>query len=128
MTGAAIQRQKIAMPKRLQSLGTANTELEGRFKTSFDLLAKDNELSSKPLENELKGIRDKLTSSLGKDRGRVLLVRNKAVFLEEIAALEMRLSMRIGIKLTKKALQPQAWNKVSDAIVTRYTMAFIPSP
>ena len=54
MTGAAIQRQKISMPKSLQALGTAKTELEGRFKTSFDLLAKDNALSSKKLEKELK--------------------------------------------------------------------------
>jgi hypothetical protein len=92
MTGAAIQRQKISMPKNLQALGTSNTELEGRFKTSFDLLAKDNALSSKELEKDLKEIRDKFTSSLGKDRGRVLLVRNKDLFLKKIAELDEKLS------------------------------------
>ncbi len=92
MTGAAIQRQKISMPKSLQALGTANTELEGRFKTSFDLLAKDNALSSKNLEKDLKDIRDKFTSSLGKDRGRVLLVRNKELFLKKIDELDKKLT------------------------------------
>jgi hypothetical protein len=92
MTGAAIQRQKISMPKSLQALGTANTELEGRFKTSFDLLAKDNALSSKKLEKDLKEIRDKFTSSLGKDRGRVLLVRNKELFLKKIDELDEKLA------------------------------------
>jgi RNA-binding protein YhbY len=92
MTGAAIQRRKISMPKSLQSVGTANTELEGRFNTSFDLLAKDNALSSKMLEKELRDIRDKFTSSLGKDRGRVLLVRKKVRFLEKIAELDTKLT------------------------------------
>lgn len=93
MTGAAIQRQKISMPKSLQALGTENTELEGRFKTSFDLLAKDNALSSKKLEKELKEIRDKFTSSLGKDRGKVLLVRNKALFVKKVNELEAKLTI-----------------------------------
>lgn len=91
MTGAAIQRQKIAMPKRLQSVGTDNNELEGRFKTTFDLLAKGNALSSSNLEKELKDIRDKFTSSLGKDKGRVLLKRNKVLFLKRIDALKIKL-------------------------------------
>ena len=93
MTGAAIQRRKISMPKSLQSAGTANTELEGRFNTSFDLLAKDNALSSKMLEKELRDIRDKFTSSLGKDRGRVLLVRNKELFLKKITELSEKLTI-----------------------------------
>jgi len=92
MTGAAIQRQKIAMPESLLAVSTADTGLEGRFKTSFDLLAKGNELSSKKLEKDLKNIRDKFTASLGKDRGRVLLVRNKTLFLEKIALLESKLA------------------------------------
>ncbi len=91
MTGAAVQRQKIAMPKALQAVGTDKTKLEGRFKTSFDLLAKNHELSSKELEKHLKDIRDQFTSSLGKDRGRVLLVRNKELFLQKIDALKEKL-------------------------------------
>jgi hypothetical protein len=91
MTGAAIQRQKIAMPRKLEAIGTANTDLEGRFKTSFDLLAKDNKLSSKALEKELKTIRDQFTASLGKDKGRVLLHRNKDLFIKRMAELVKKL-------------------------------------
>ncbi len=109
MTGAAIQRQKISMPKSLQALGTANTELEGRFKTSFDLLAKDNALSSKSLEEDLKDIRDKFTSSLGKDRGRVLLVRNKELFLKKIEELEEKL------KTHGQAVQENLQQSIDDS-------------
>jgi hypothetical protein len=91
MTGAAIQRQKIAMPRKLEAIGTADTDLEGRFKTSFDLLAKDNQLSSKALEKELKSIRDQFTASLGRDKGRVLLHRNKDLFIKRMAELVKKL-------------------------------------
>jgi hypothetical protein len=109
MTGAAIQRQKITMPKSLLSLGTDNTELEGRFKTSFDLLAKDNELSSRLLEKELKEIRDKFTASLGKDRGRVLLKRNKPLFMEKISSLEEKL------KVHSKSIEKNLENSIDDS-------------
>lgn len=109
MTGAAIQRQKISMPESLQALGTANTDLEGRFKTSFDLLAKDNSLSSKKLEKDLKEIRDKFTSSLGKDRGRVLLVRNKELFLKKIDELDKKLAEH------GKAVQENLQQSIEDS-------------
>jgi hypothetical protein len=117
MTGAAIQRQKISMPRSLQALGTENTELEGRFKTSFDLLAKDNALSSNKLEKDLKEIRDKFTSSLGKDRGRVLLVRNKERFLKKIEELNKKLTGH------GKAVQQNLQKSIDDskeAIVNIY--------
>lgn len=88
MTGAAIQRQKISMPKVFQSLGEDNKALEGRLKTSFDLLAKDNELSSKALEEQIKELRDDFTPSLGKKHGRVMLKSNKNVFNKELEALK----------------------------------------
>jgi hypothetical protein len=88
MTGAAIQRQKITMPNIFQSLGGTNKDLEGRLKTSFDLLAKDNELSSKVLENNIKELRDDFTPSLGNKHGRVMLKTNKDVFNEELNKLK----------------------------------------
>jgi hypothetical protein len=87
MTGVAIQRKKIAMPRKLEAIGTANTGLKGRFKTSFDLLAKDNPLSSKALEKELKSIRDQFAASLGRNKGRVLLQGNKVLFIKRMAEL-----------------------------------------
>jgi hypothetical protein len=91
MTGAAIQRQKVAIPKVLQSIGTNDDELEGRLKTSFDLLEKDNNLSSKKLEQQLKELRDAFTPSLGKKHGRVMLKSNKDYFNRQIESFKNQL-------------------------------------
>lgn len=72
LTGAAIQRRRITIPSSIQRLGIGK-DLEGRLRTTFDLLEKDDKLSSKELENELNSIRQSFTPSLGKTHGRVVL-------------------------------------------------------
>ncbi len=72
LTGAAIQRSRIRIPKSVQGLGSS-ADLEGRLKTTFDLIEKSGSLSSDALEKELNEIRKNLTPSLGKDHGRVVL-------------------------------------------------------
>lgn len=79
LRGAAIQRQRVQIPKILHGLGD-NQELEERIKTTFDLIDKDSDVSSKKLEEELKKIRDNFTPSLGKDKGRVILKSKLAIF------------------------------------------------
>jgi hypothetical protein len=103
MTGAAIQRQKVSIPKVLQSIGTQDTELEGRLNTSFDLLEKDNKLSSKKLEKHLKELRDSYTPSLGKKHGRVILKSNKEDFNVEIK--ELKLQLAVHANEVEKSLQ-----------------------
>jgi hypothetical protein len=120
MTGAAIQRQKIAMPRKLEAIATADTDLEGRFKTSFDLLAKDNQLSSKALEKELKSIRDQFTASLGKDKGRVILHRNKDRFITKMAKLVERLEEH---SLNVKDKLQESINDSKNAIAKIYVPA-----
>lgn len=71
LTGAAIQRHKLTIPKAIQNRG-ADKELEGRLKTTFDLIDKDASVSSKALDKELRDIREKLTRSLGKKHGRII--------------------------------------------------------
>ena len=78
LSGAAIQRHRIAIPKSIQKLG-ASKEIEGRLKTTFDLIEKGGAFSSAALEEELNEIRRNFTPSLGKDHGRV--VRKKAKLL-----------------------------------------------
>jgi hypothetical protein len=92
MTGAAIQRQKVAIPKVLQSIDSENEELAGRLNTSFDLLAKDNILSSKKLEQKLKELRAAFTPSLGKTHGRVMLKSNKDLFNKQIELFKGQLA------------------------------------
>lgn len=72
LTGAAIQRHRVRIPKSIQGLGSS-TDLEGRLQTTFDLIENRGSLSSDALETELNDIRKNLTPSLGKDHGRVVL-------------------------------------------------------
>ena len=53
MVGAALQRQKVALPKVFQSLGSEKSDLQERLKTSFTLIEKGDALSSKSLEDSV---------------------------------------------------------------------------
>jgi hypothetical protein len=70
LTGAAIQRHRLAIPASIQKLG-GSKDIEGRLRTTFDLIEKGGGLSSKALEGALTDIRNNFTPSLGKDHGRV---------------------------------------------------------
>lgn len=72
LAGAAIQRHRLAIPASIQRLG-GSKEIEGRLRTTFELIEKGGKLSSKPLEDALNEIRKNFTPSLGKDHGRVVL-------------------------------------------------------
>lgn len=72
LTGAAIQNHKLTIPKSIQNIG-ADAEVSGRLRTTFDLIDKNAKVSSKELDAELNTIRTKLTRSLGKNHGRVVL-------------------------------------------------------
>jgi len=72
LTGAAIQRQRLAIPPNIQKLG-GTEDLERRLRTTFDLIEKGSKFSSKPLEDALNEIRKNFTPSLGKDHGRLVL-------------------------------------------------------
>lgn len=90
LTGAAVQRHRVRIPKPLLNLG-ASKDLEGKLKTTFDLIEKGSSLSSKALEDELNEIRKNFTPSLGKDHGRVVLKAAKPRLLERLAALRAKL-------------------------------------
>jgi hypothetical protein len=72
LSGAAIQRHRLAIPPKILKLG-GGKDLEDRLHTTFDLIEKGGKLSSKMLEGELNEIRKNFTPSLGKDHGRVVL-------------------------------------------------------
>lgn len=72
LTGAAVQRHRVRIPKNLQSIGISK-EIEGKLKTTFDLIERGSSLSSKSLEDALNDIRKNFTRSLGKNQGRVIL-------------------------------------------------------
>jgi hypothetical protein len=90
LTGVAIQRHRIGIPKDIQDLG-AGEGVQSRLKTTFDLIERESALSSKPLERELNEIRKNFTPSLGKDHGRVLLKAQKPLFEKRLSELRAKL-------------------------------------
>lgn len=104
LTGAAVQRHRVRIPKALQNLGVSQ-DLEGKLKTTFDLIEKGSSLSSKALDDELNEIRKNFTPSLGKDHGRVVLKSAKIRLLERLAELRKKLEahqQRVETELSGK--------------------------
>ena len=74
----------------MQGLG-ATKDIENRLRTTFDLIEKNSDLSSKPLEDELEQLRKDFTRPLGKPWGRVLLRSVRPVFDERICEFRKKL-------------------------------------
>lgn len=90
LSGAAIQRHRLAIPPNIQKLG-GSKDLEGRLRTTFDLIEKGGKLSSKPLEDTLNEIRKNYTPSLGKDHGRVVLKAAKQRLADKLQDFRKKL-------------------------------------
>ena len=102
LSGAAIQRHRLAIPPRIHKLGDSK-ELERRLRTTFDLIERGGELSSKALEDKLNEIRKNFTRSLGKDHGRVVLKAAKPQLEERLA--KFRDELMTHQEKVKKELQ-----------------------
>jgi hypothetical protein len=90
LRGCSIQRHRIDVPKSMQGIAPS-AELASRLRTTFQLIEKSSDLSSKALEQELNEIRDDLTVSLGKPWGRVILRSSRPRLDERIGAFRQRL-------------------------------------
>ena len=90
LSGAAIQRHRMAIPLSIQKLG-GSKDLESRLRTTFELIEKGSKLSSKPLEDALNEIRKNFTPSLGKDHGRVVLKAAKTHLVERLTEFRTKL-------------------------------------
>jgi hypothetical protein len=124
LTGAAIQRQRLAIPPNIQKLG-GSQDLEGRLRTTFDLIEKRGKLSSKPLENDLNEIRKDFTPSLGKKHGRVVLKGAKHHLLDRLD--KFRTKLKEHQKIVAETLQ----NHLNDSkmqIVEHYLKRVIDTP
>lgn len=108
LSGAAVQRHRVRIPKALQNLG-ASKDLEGRLRTTFDLIEKGGALSSKALEDELNEIRKNFTPSLGKDHGRVVLKSAKAHLLKRLDQL------RVKLKAHQKKVETELQAKLDES-------------
>ena len=111
LTGFAIQRRRITIPKILHNLGDSE-ELNQRLKTTFDVMERGSKLSSKYLEDKLNEIRNNFTRSLGKPYGRVVLKSSKYIFdkrieefREEICEYKIKLKKDLGDEIKKSRTQ-----------------------
>ena len=102
LTGAAIQRHRLAIPPNIQKLG-GSKELENRLRVTFELIEKGSKLSSKPLEDALNEIRKNFTPSLGKDHGRVVLKAAKPHLVTRLK--EFRIKLEAHQKAVEGELQ-----------------------
>lgn len=121
LSGAAIQRHRLTIPHTLQKVGQSSSELEGRLRTTFDLIEKGGPLSSKLLEDQLNEIRKNFTPSLGKDHGRVLLKGAKSLF--ENRVVEFRKKVKVHAASVKEKLQEQLDS--SKEAVTLYYLPIV---
>ena len=83
LSGAAIQRHRLTIPPGVLNLGDGK-ELQGRLRTTFEVVEKSSKLSSKALEDELNRIRKDLTRPLGNGHGRVVLKSVKPLLDERL--------------------------------------------
>ena len=124
LTGAAIQRHRLAIPPNIQKLG-GGEDLEKRLHTTFDLIEKGSKLSSKPLEEALNEIRKNFTPSLGKDHGRVVLKAAKAHLIKRLAVFREKLKKHqtdVATELQKHL------DKSRDEIIAYYLPRVVETP
>jgi hypothetical protein len=89
--GCAIQRHRIEVPKSIQGIAP-NADMTSRLRTTFELIERSSEVSSKRLEGELNLIRENFTRALGKPWGRVLLRSVRPLFDERIEEFRKQLA------------------------------------
>jgi hypothetical protein len=124
LTGAAIQRHRLAIPPNILKLG-GSKDLEGRLRTTFDLIEKGGKLSSTKLEDELNEIRKNFTPSLGKDHGRVVLKSAKQHLEKRLESFKAKLEEHQ--KTVAKELQDQL-DASRKQIIDYYLQRVIDNP
>ncbi len=124
LSGAAIQRHRLAIPASIQRLG-GSAELEDRLRTTFELIERGSNLSSEYLEDEINNIRKSLTPSLGKDHGRVVLKAQKPLLIQRLA--EFRKKLEDHKKAVAEDLQHHL-NISRQQIIEYYVPRVIESP
>jgi hypothetical protein len=124
LTGAAIQRHRLSIPPSIQRLG-GTKDLEGRLRTTFDLIEKGGGLSSKVLEGKLTDIRNNFTPSLGKDHGRVVLNAAKPHLDQRLA--EFRAELKAHQERVERELQRQL-DESRKQIVDYFVPRVVASP
>jgi len=89
LEGCSIQRRVVNIPKTIIN-SRVSEELANRFKTQFDLIKANSDLSDTYLQIELKRLRDTYIRNLGKPWGNVMLRAKRNEFDKEIEELSKK--------------------------------------
>ncbi len=113
LTGAKIQSHRSQIPPNIQQLGTGK-DLEGKLRTTFQLIGKSNELTSEKLDKELDEIRKKFTRTIGKQE-RVILKSARPTFDARIEAFKTKLEAhKAAVKSNLEAELEKSRNEVVE--------------
>jgi hypothetical protein len=115
LTGAKIQSHRSQIPPNIQQLGTGK-DLEGKLRTTFQLIGKSNELTSEKLDKELDEIRKNFTRTIGKQE-RVILKSARPTFDARIEAFKTKLEAH---KAAVKSNLEQELKKSREEVVEYY--------
>lgn len=131
LTGAAIQKHKVAIPASLQQLGDSK-KLRDRLKTTFDLIERGSDFSSKDIDDKVSELRKTFTPSLGERLGRVMLKNARPLFdhrlkelKAELVAFQEKINKDLQAKLDESRdlvvsyFLPIALAKPPDALIAR---------
>lgn len=124
LKNASIDKKRVAIPTEIQALG-GGKELDGRLKSSFDLLSKNSSISSKSINDKVAKLRKDFTPSLGKKFGRALLISAKPKFEERMA--ELREELKKYQEQVEAEIQGQL-EKSKEAIVAYYLPLAVKNP
>jgi hypothetical protein len=120
LRGCSIERHKVAIPKSLLAMG-ANKQVAERLRTTFDLIERTSALSAKPIEDELRKVREMYAKPLGEPWGRVILRVQRPAF--DRCVQELR--KKIAEHQTAVQLNLQTHINHSLAQVTEYYLPIV---
>lgn len=115
LKNASIDRKRVAIPASILNLGGMDG-VQGRLKSTFDLIEKNSALSSSPLTKMVEDLRKSFTPSIG-GGDRVMLKSAKAKFEERVKAIRVELES-YQAKLEEQIEAELAKSK--EAIVKHY--------
>lgn len=90
LRGCAIERHRVTVPRKIQEVEGVK-DLQDRLTTTFNVITRDSDVSSKFIQDKLNRLKEDYARSLGKPWGRVLLRRTRPDFDQDIAAIRRRL-------------------------------------
>lgn len=113
LKGCSINRRSVRITPEILRL-VPDEEIESRFRTTFNLIERNSELSDEALQRELKRIKEIYVRSLGKPWRNVLLRTKRKEFDKEIVGFKQKLEKHQ--EQVKSTLQKEIDNSIEKIV------------